>query len=82
MGVPFELTRDGYELQWQVNYLSPFLLVSELMALLLNTAAAANRKDRVRVVNVSSEMANLLGPKRILLEDVSMTEQKGRTVLL
>jgi NAD(P)-dependent dehydrogenase (short-subunit alcohol dehydrogenase family) len=82
MGVPFGLTVDGYELQWQVNYLAPYLFVSELMTLLLTTASTTQSKDRVRVVNLSSDMATLLGPKRILLEDVNMTDHKGMTVLL
>jgi NAD(P)-dependent dehydrogenase (short-subunit alcohol dehydrogenase family) len=82
MGVPFELTTDGYELQWQVNYLSPYLFVSELLPLLLATASTSGTKDRVRIINLSSEMTTLLGPKHILLNDVNMTEQKGMTVLL
>jgi NAD(P)-dependent dehydrogenase (short-subunit alcohol dehydrogenase family) len=82
MGVPFGLTADGYELQWQVNYLAPFLFVSELLPLLLTTASTIQSKGRVRVVNLSSDMATLLGPKQILLEDVNMTDQKGMTVLL
>jgi NAD(P)-dependent dehydrogenase (short-subunit alcohol dehydrogenase family) len=82
MGVPFGLTADGYELQWQVNYLAPFLFVSELLPLLLTTASTIQSKNRVRVVNLSSDMVTLLGPKQILLEDVNMTDQKGMTVLL
>lgn len=82
MGVPFEWTVDGYELQWQVNYLAPYLFVSELLPLLLTTASMSEGKARVRIVNLSSDMATLLGPKRILLEDVNMTDNKGMTVLL
>lgn len=82
MGVPFELTADGYELQWQVNYLSPYLFVSELLPLLLTTASNTQSRDRVRIVNLSSDMVNLLGPKNICLEDVNMTDHKGMTVLL
>lgn len=40
-------TIDGYELQWGVNYLAPFLLTRELLPLLL-------RSDDGRVVTVSS----------------------------
>lgn len=82
MGVPFELTTDGYELQWQVNYLSPYLLVAQLMPMLLATASTSASKERVRIINLSSEMTTLLGPKHIFLNDVNMTEQKGMTVLL
>lgn len=81
MGVPFQLTKDGYETQWQVNYLAPYLLVKLLMSLLLSTASQSD-KGRVRVVNISSEMVSLMGPKNILLDDVNMTDSKGMTVLL
>jgi len=82
MGVPFALTPDGYELQWQVNYLSPYLFVSELLPLMLATASTSGSKDRVRIVNLSSDMTTALGPKQIFLNDVNMTGQKGMTVLL
>lgn len=82
MGVPYELTTDGYELQWQVNYLAPYLLASSLMPLLLTTASQSSSKDRVRIVNLSSEMTTLLGPKHMLLDDVNMSNHKGMTVLL
>lgn len=82
MGVPFELTTDGYELQWQVNYLSPYLFVSELLPLLLATASTSGTKNRVRIINLSSDMTTALGPKHIFLNDVNMTDQKGVTVLL
>jgi NAD(P)-dependent dehydrogenase (short-subunit alcohol dehydrogenase family) len=82
MGVPFALTPDGYELQWQVNYLSPYLFVSELLPLMLATASTSESKDHVRIVNLSSDMTTALGPKQIFLNDVNMTGQKGMTVLL
>jgi NAD(P)-dependent dehydrogenase (short-subunit alcohol dehydrogenase family) len=82
MGVPFELTVDGYELQWQVNYLAPYLFVSELLPLMLKTASMNQSKDRVRIVNVSSDMVTMLGPKHIISQDVNMTNQKGMQPLL
>jgi len=81
MGVPFELTVDGYELQWQVNYLSPYLFVSELLPLMLKTASTS-QNDRVRIVNLSSDMVTMLGPKHIQTQDVNMTNHKGMNVLL
>jgi NAD(P)-dependent dehydrogenase (short-subunit alcohol dehydrogenase family) len=81
MGVPFELTVDGYELQWQVNYLSPYLFVSELLPLMLKTASTS-QSDRVRIVNLSSDMVTMLGPKHIQTQDVNMTNHQGMNVLL
>lgn len=82
MGVPYELTKDGYELQWQVNYLSPYLFVQKLLPLMLQTASQCESKSRVRIVNISSEMTFMLGPKHMVLEDVNMTDTKGMTSLL
>ncbi|KAK5171855.1 uncharacterized protein LTR77_003491 [Saxophila tyrrhenica] len=77
MATPYQLTKDGYERQWQVNYLSPFLMTYYLLPLLLRAAAQSGRQDRARVVNVSSDMAFALGPKKILWDDVNMTKTKG-----
>lgn len=82
MAVPYKLTADGYESQFQVNYLAPFVFTTALLPLLLSTAEKAERKDRVRVINLSSEMTAIMGPKTMLLDDVNMFEAKGMTVLL
>lgn len=82
MSVPYKLTADGYESQFQVNYLAPFVLTAALMPLLLATAATCGRKDRVRVVNLSSEMTALVGPKTMLLDNVNMFDAKGVTALM
>lgn len=76
MTVPFKLTGDGFETQWQVNYLAPHVFTMTLMPLLLSTASFAGRMDRVRVVNVSSDAA-FFGPKTLQLWDVNMTDTKG-----
>ena len=82
MAVPYKLTTDGYESQFQVNYLAPFVFTSTLMPLLLSTAAKSERKDRVRVIDLSSEMTSLVGPKTMLLDNVNMFDAKGVTHLL
>lgn len=57
MATPYALTVDGYETQWQTNYLSHFLLIKALLPTLSYTAAGATSSGRVRIVNVSSDAA-------------------------
>lgn len=57
MAAPYLLTRDGYETQWQTNYLSPFLLIKLLLPTLSSTAAKKKTQSPVRIVNVSSDAA-------------------------
>ena len=76
MNVPYKLTKDGYETQWQVNYLAPHIFTTRLLPKLLSTAALYSDKTRVRVVNVSSALA-FMGPKTINSADVNMTHIKG-----
>lgn len=59
MAVPFKLTTDGFETQWQTNHLAPFLLTKTLLPILESTAASSGTKSRVRIVNVSSDAAVL-----------------------
>ncbi|XP_065344984.1 retinol dehydrogenase 12-like [Cloeon dipterum] len=51
MLVPYELTADGHESQWQVNYLSHFLLTKLLLPRLEESAANGINS---RIVNLSS----------------------------
>lgn len=76
MTVPFKLTADGLETQWQVNYVSPHVFTSSLMPLLLSTASTLDTKGRVRVVHVSSDAA-FFGPDTVQWNDVNMTSTKG-----
>jgi NAD(P)-dependent dehydrogenase (short-subunit alcohol dehydrogenase family) len=80
MSHPFELTKDGYDVQWQSNYLAPFMLTTGLLPLLLKSAEMTKTKERVRVVNVSSDMAFLFGPKEVQLQDPNMSNAKGITM--
>lgn len=51
MFTPYELTKDGFESQFAVNYLGHFLLTHLLMPRLI----AAGRKDQAaRIINISS----------------------------
>ncbi|GAA5976363.1 hypothetical protein JCM11641_005990 [Rhodosporidiobolus odoratus] len=47
MALPYELTKDGVEQQFQVNYLGHWLLVQVLLPLLESTADLAGRPSRV-----------------------------------
>jgi NAD(P)-dependent dehydrogenase (short-subunit alcohol dehydrogenase family) len=52
MGTPYQLTGDGFELQFETNHLGPFALTGLLLDTLLTTGGS-------RVVTVSSHMAML-----------------------
>ena len=56
-----QLSKDGYELHWQVNYLAGFLLTDLLLPLLDNSPTP-------RIVNVSSVAAAPLGFDDLMLE--------------
>ncbi|CAA19277.1 Short chain dehydrogenase [Schizosaccharomyces pombe] len=53
MNPPFELTKDGYELQIQTNYLSHYLFTELLLPTLRRTAEECRPGD-VRIVHVAS----------------------------
>jgi NAD(P)-dependent dehydrogenase (short-subunit alcohol dehydrogenase family) len=76
MNAPFSLTKDGFETQWQANYLSHQILTTSLLPTLLATAAKYSEKTRVRVINVTSDLA-MWGPKTIEFDDVNLTNQTG-----
>jgi len=57
-----ELSKDGYELRFQVNYLSCFLLTMQLLGLLRRSAPA-------RIVNVASAGQHALDFDNIMLEN-------------
>jgi hypothetical protein len=61
--------------------LAPFVFTSCLMPLLLSTASQSP-PHRVRVVNVSSDMAYRMSGDTMQLEDVNMTDTKGPMELL
>lgn len=79
MAVPFKLTTDGFETQWQTNHLAPFFLVKCLLPILESTAAASPLKSRVRIVNVSSDAALMTAPKELDLAHPNLENVKGAT---
>lgn len=50
MAVPYEITKDGYEIQYQVNFVAPFLFTFELLPAL----QADTTVEKPRVVFLSS----------------------------
>lgn len=52
LGAPFEITKDGYEILYQVNFVSHFLLTLKLIPQLENFAKEG--KVEPRIVNVAS----------------------------
>lgn len=54
MCTPFSITEDGYEEQWQVNYLAHWVFTSHLLPLMLDTSKKEPTIGTVRIVNLSS----------------------------
>ncbi|KAJ4127685.1 hypothetical protein NW768_007956 [Fusarium equiseti] len=78
MCTPWELTKDGHELQWQTCFLSHHALTMALMPVLINGAQVSQRMDRVRIINVASDMALRMGPEVINYDDPNLTNETGR----
>jgi len=74
MAVPFEKSQDGYESQWQTNYLAHALLTHHLLPLLLSTARASQPGD-VRIANVTS-MGHTFAPKKGI-DFADINQEKG-----
>lgn len=65
MTTKIEMTEDGYEKTFQVNYLAPFLLTTQLLDLLVDSRAS--------VINTSSASQKLLG--KVSVEDLENTHR-------
>ncbi|KAK3171956.1 hypothetical protein OEA41_004040 [Lepraria neglecta] len=74
MATPYALTSDGYETQWQTNYLSPFFLIKLLLPTLSSTAAGITSQNRVRIMHVSSDAAFVDIAPSLDLENQILTE--------
>ena len=73
MAVPPGLTEDGYEIQFQTNYLGHALFTQLLLPLLLSTS---NSSD-VRIVNISSIGVHLAPKSGLVLEKVNTDMRDG-----
>ena len=73
MATPFQMTKDGYESQWQTNYVSHWVFTEHLLPLLQRTANSLPAGS-VRIVNMSSS-GHLGAPKGgINFEDTSIKD--------
>ena len=72
MATPLEITKDGYEAQWQTNYLAHWVFTSYLLPIMLRTSKLLP-PGSVRVVNISSS-GHFWAPKGgINFADTSLT---------
>ncbi|KAF2108349.1 hypothetical protein BDV96DRAFT_671353 [Lophiotrema nucula] len=79
MGVPYAVTNDGYEIQFQTNYLSHWLLTYHLVPLLVETARKSV-SGSVRVVNVTSDGHEHFTPNAgINFEDLDLKSASSMT---
>lgn len=74
MATPFAISGDGYEAQWQTNYLSHCLLTDLLLPVLSDTAAESKPGD-VRIVCLTSNGHNFAPSPGIDFEDIN--QEKG-----
>jgi NAD(P)-dependent dehydrogenase (short-subunit alcohol dehydrogenase family) len=74
MATPFELSEDGFEAQWQTNYLAHWLLTYHLLPLLESTARASP-PGTVRIVNVSSMGHAATLKEGITFDDTSLKDK-------
>ncbi len=73
MATPWELTKEGYELQFGTNHVGHQLLTRLLLPTMLKTAEADPARADIRVVNVSS-MGHRLAPAQGILFDTAALE--------
>ena len=68
MAVPYEVTKDRFESQMQINYLAHWLLTHNLLPVLLETARV-DGPGSARVISVSSEGHRSFSVNKILYAD-------------
>jgi NAD(P)-dependent dehydrogenase (short-subunit alcohol dehydrogenase family) len=78
MATPFEVTQDGFESQWQTNYLAHWVLTSYLLPLMLQTSKSLP-PGSVRIVNLSSSGHHSAPKGGINLADTSLKDASPMT---
>lgn len=81
MNVPYTITADGFERQWQINYIAPHVLDHFFLPYLVMAASIHERQDRVRVIHVSSDLSRR-GPSTINLSDPNMPSSNSPLALM
>jgi NAD(P)-dependent dehydrogenase (short-subunit alcohol dehydrogenase family) len=66
-------TKDGYEMTWQVNYLSSTFLTTKLLLPLL-VQAGKDRGKRAKVINITSGMHKMV--KDLDLDDINFDKKE------
>lgn len=76
MATPFALSGDGFEAQWQTNYLSHWVLTWHLLDILMNTLQEEGfAPGSVRTVDVTSDGHNFAPKVGIDFKDIN--QDKG-----
>ena len=78
MATPFEMSKDGYEAQWQTNYLAHWVFTEQLLPLMRSTSKDKTLpRGSVRIVNLSSS-GHYSAPKGgINFADTALPEASG-----
>ncbi|CZR67245.1 related to dehydrogenases with different specificities (related to short-chain alcohol dehydrogenases) [Phialocephala subalpina] len=69
MAVPYEVTRDGFEIQMQVNYLAHWLLTYHLLPILQSTARKGPGSVRIVCVSSHGHKEKPFGVTKMLYDD-------------
>ncbi|KAH8797738.1 putative carbonyl reductase [Xylogone sp. PMI_703] len=78
MATPFEMSKDGFEAEWQTNHLAHWVFTAHLLPLMLETSKKYPA-GTVRVVNLTSG-GHWFAPKGgINFEDTSLRNRNGST---
>ncbi|RYN79058.1 hypothetical protein AA0117_g4054 [Alternaria alternata] len=71
MAVANEISKDGYEVQWQTNYIAHWLFTF-LLTPLLQSTATTEPVGTVRIVNVSSANHRMAPSEGIVFGDINL----------
>lgn len=74
MATPYEVTKDGFESQWQTNYIAHWVFTSHLLPLMLSTSKSL-APGSVRIVNLTSSGHQLAPPGGIVLADTLLADR-------
>jgi NAD(P)-dependent dehydrogenase (short-subunit alcohol dehydrogenase family) len=77
MATPFEMSKDGFEAQWQTNHLAHWVLTSHLLPLMLTTSKLFPA-GMVRIVNITSGGHHMAPKGGICFDDTSLPNNPGQ----